>query len=213
MPLGKEKESDAARYKLSAGTMSDHLMLYNAFTQWDSIGHNGAKNDFAWKHFLAPTVLNMLKDMKRDMAENLKVGRMEAIIGNSNFTVNVHLYVCTHVNTRSISHHLYPSIFSDWVSFTRVTRKIRALTQIPAMTIWSKPLFAGAFILKWRGSSKLRSSESVVADYSDLFRSFVRPSVRLVWDARLKRASMGITSLSLTLSKPPVCHSDSDSFS
>ena len=82
MPLGKEKESDAARYKLSAGTMSDHLMLYNAFTQWDSIGHNGAKNDFAWKHFLAPTVLNMLKDMKRDMAENLKVGRMEAIIGN-----------------------------------------------------------------------------------------------------------------------------------
>ena len=72
-PLGKEKESDAARYHLSAGTFSDHLMLYNAFTQWDAIGSPGAKNEFAWKHYLAPSVLNMLKDMKRDLAGNLRV--------------------------------------------------------------------------------------------------------------------------------------------
>ena len=73
MPLGKEKESDAARIKLSAGTLSDHLMLHNAFTQWDTIEHSGAKNDFAWRHFLAPSILIMLKDMKRDLAANLRV--------------------------------------------------------------------------------------------------------------------------------------------
>ena len=76
MPLGKEKESDAARHKLSAGTVSDHLMLYFAFSRWDAIGDHAAKNDFAWKHFLAPSVLKMLKDMKRDLAENLRVNGM-----------------------------------------------------------------------------------------------------------------------------------------
>ena len=72
-PLGKEKESDAARYRLSAGTLSDHLMLYNAFTQWDSIGQPGAKNDFIWTNYLSASVLNMLRDMKRDLAKSLRV--------------------------------------------------------------------------------------------------------------------------------------------
>ena len=90
MPLGKEQESDAARVKLSAGTLSDHLMLFNAFTQWDSIQHNGAKNDFAWSHFLAPSILNMLKDMKRDLAGNLRVNLVRACLKNS-----ISLFLCT----------------------------------------------------------------------------------------------------------------------
>ena len=73
IPLGKEKESDAARVRLSNGTLSDHLMLFNAFDRWDSIGNPGAKNDFVWRNFLSPSILKMLKDMKRDLAGNLKV--------------------------------------------------------------------------------------------------------------------------------------------
>ena len=71
-PLGKEKESDAARLRLSAGTLSYHLMLFNAFTQWESIGDPGAKNDFVWRNYLSVSVLTMLRDMKRDLAGNLR---------------------------------------------------------------------------------------------------------------------------------------------
>jgi hypothetical protein len=47
-------------------------MLYNAFTRWDNIPNPAAANDFAWGNFLAPQVLKMLKDMKRDFAGNLQ---------------------------------------------------------------------------------------------------------------------------------------------
>lgn len=73
MPLGKEKESDLARQRLSVGSLSDHIMLFNAFTEWDRIESPAAKNNFAWRNFLATSILNMLKDMKRDLAGNLKV--------------------------------------------------------------------------------------------------------------------------------------------
>ncbi len=71
VPLGQEAVVDDCKRELSRGTRSDHLMLANAISQWESATSRGRGRDFCWNFFLSESTLRMLDNMKRQFAEHL----------------------------------------------------------------------------------------------------------------------------------------------
>ncbi|XP_041377673.1 ATP-dependent DNA/RNA helicase DHX36-like isoform X2 [Gigantopelta aegis] len=71
IPLGKESDADRARKRLSENSMSDHLMLVNAFQGWEESQSTGNDRNYCWENFLSENTLKLLRDMKRQLAELL----------------------------------------------------------------------------------------------------------------------------------------------
>jgi len=71
IPLGKEADADRARQKLSKGSKSDHIMLINAFSGWESSMQRHESGQYCWQNFLSESTLRMLRDMKKQLAELL----------------------------------------------------------------------------------------------------------------------------------------------
>ena len=73
VPLGKEKEADLERKRLARGIRSDHVMFANVFRDWQDECKKGyaASQDFCWDHYLSPSNLRMIKDMRLQFAQYL----------------------------------------------------------------------------------------------------------------------------------------------
>ncbi|VDH96114.1 ATP-dependent RNA helicase DHX36 [Mytilus galloprovincialis] len=71
IPLGKEKEADRTRVRLSEGSQSDHIMLINAFQGWERSKARGNDRQYCYDNFLSGNTLKLLADMKRQFAELL----------------------------------------------------------------------------------------------------------------------------------------------
>ncbi|CAB4044420.1 ATP-dependent RNA helicase DHX36 [Paramuricea clavata] len=71
VPLNKERQADEHRRTFSRGTQSDHLTLYQAFKKWESADRYGNGYQFCWDNFLSHSVLQLIKNMKIQFAENL----------------------------------------------------------------------------------------------------------------------------------------------
>lgn len=74
IPLGKEKEADAVRRRISNGSQSDHIMLINAFQGWERAKARGWQESrhYCYDNFLSENTLKLLSDMKRQFADLLR---------------------------------------------------------------------------------------------------------------------------------------------
>lgn len=70
MPLGKEKLADQKKLELSNGQQSDHLVFYEALSQYERLD-NYEKRRFCWDYFLSQNTLNLLSNMKKQFMEYL----------------------------------------------------------------------------------------------------------------------------------------------
>ncbi|XP_033112396.1 ATP-dependent DNA/RNA helicase DHX36-like [Anneissia japonica] len=72
-PLGKEKEADVQKWKLSCGSKSDHLMMVYAFRKWEMARATGAQAEraFCWDNFMSLGTTKMLDNMKTQFCELL----------------------------------------------------------------------------------------------------------------------------------------------
>ncbi|XP_071964340.1 ATP-dependent DNA/RNA helicase DHX36-like [Antedon mediterranea] len=73
IPLGKEKEADAQKVKLSYESKSDHLMMVYAFRGWEEARATGsnAERAYCWNNFMSMNSLKMLDNMKTQFCELL----------------------------------------------------------------------------------------------------------------------------------------------
>ncbi|KAJ8032843.1 ATP-dependent RNA helicase DHX36 [Holothuria leucospilota] len=72
IPLGKEEVADRKRKELSEGSFSDHIMLVNAFRQWEDARTNPRmEEEFCWDYFLSKNTLKMLDNMKGQFCDLL----------------------------------------------------------------------------------------------------------------------------------------------
>nr|CAB3237884.1 ATP-dependent RNA helicase DHX36 [Phallusia mammillata] len=71
-PLGKEKAADARRKALAGPHNSDHLMLVEAYRGWQEATKRGSAGDYCWRNFMSGSILNMIKDMRRQFTEYLQ---------------------------------------------------------------------------------------------------------------------------------------------
>lgn len=57
---GKEEVADRKRKELSEGSFSDHIMLVNAFRQWEDARTNPRmEEEFCWDYFLSKNTLKV----------------------------------------------------------------------------------------------------------------------------------------------------------
>lgn len=70
MPLGKERIADKKKLELSNGQQSDHLLFYEALSQFEELDHYERKQ-FCWEYFLSQNTLNLLSGMKKQFMEYL----------------------------------------------------------------------------------------------------------------------------------------------
>eukprot|EP00794_Sanderia_malayensis_P015883 gene15883-17483_t len=71
IPLHKQKEADNVRERFSKASYSDHVMLVNAFSEWEKSRQRREENDWCWRNFLSRNTLNMIKNMKSQFARLL----------------------------------------------------------------------------------------------------------------------------------------------
>ncbi|XP_074654331.1 ATP-dependent DNA/RNA helicase DHX36-like isoform X2 [Tubulanus polymorphus] len=110
-PLGKEKEADQAKRKLANGSMSDHILLVNAFKQWERAKFEGRARNFCWDHYMSSSTLEMLKKMKRQFADLLQeLGFIESNHSQANvFSGNTKLVEAI------VAAGLYPNVAKIYV--------------------------------------------------------------------------------------------------
>ncbi|CAH0694644.1 unnamed protein product [Spodoptera exigua] len=70
--IGKEKEVDEAKRTLALGEPSDHVAISEAVMQFEHCRTYQEKRNFAYEYFLSCHTLELLSDMKRQFADNLK---------------------------------------------------------------------------------------------------------------------------------------------
>ncbi|XP_022822614.1 ATP-dependent RNA helicase DHX36-like [Spodoptera litura] len=70
--IGKEKEVDEAKRTLALGEPSDHVAISEAVIQFEHYRTYHEKRKFAYENFLSCHTLELLSDMKRQFAGNLK---------------------------------------------------------------------------------------------------------------------------------------------
>jgi len=68
IPLGKEKAADFAKQGLASNTRSDHLMLANALSKYET---SYDRRNFCWNNFLSESTLKLLLNMKIQFGEHL----------------------------------------------------------------------------------------------------------------------------------------------
>lgn len=71
VPLGKEKQVDAARRRLAEDSQSDHFMLLNAITGAREC-RGAAAREYCWRNFLSVQTVQMVEDMRRQFRELLQ---------------------------------------------------------------------------------------------------------------------------------------------
>ncbi|KAJ8715102.1 hypothetical protein PYW08_005083 [Mythimna loreyi] len=70
--IGKEKEINEVRRTLALGEPSDHVAMSEAIIQFENCRSYHEKRNYAYENFLAFNTLELLSDMKRQFANNLK---------------------------------------------------------------------------------------------------------------------------------------------
>ncbi|KAK6966184.1 ATP-dependent RNA helicase DHX36, partial [Biomphalaria glabrata] len=71
IPLGKEEAANKVKTKLAGSSRSDHIMLINAFKGWEKSKKKGCARTYCWQHFLSENTLQLLHDMKKQLAHLL----------------------------------------------------------------------------------------------------------------------------------------------
>ncbi|CAG4952139.1 unnamed protein product [Colias eurytheme] len=69
--LGKEFETKQIKRSLALGEPSDHVAISEAIMQWE-MQPNREKRSFAYENYLSSNTLELLRDMKRQLGDNLK---------------------------------------------------------------------------------------------------------------------------------------------
>ncbi|XP_038222774.1 ATP-dependent DNA/RNA helicase DHX36-like [Zerene cesonia] len=69
--LGKEFEMKQIKRSLALGEPSDHVAISEAIMQWENLPSR-EKRSFAYENFLSNNTLELLRDMKRQLGDNLK---------------------------------------------------------------------------------------------------------------------------------------------
>lgn len=124
-PLGKEQEVDSVRREFARGCKSDHLMIANVMMDYEEAKRSNDGN-FCWDHFLSPNTLNMLENLKRDLAAHLcELGFLESknfkaqdVNRNSNNEDLVRAIICS---------GLYPNV-AEILGRKGITVKLRTAT-------------------------------------------------------------------------------------
>ncbi|GLH02658.1 Uncharacterized protein GBIM_08628 [Gryllus bimaculatus] len=68
---GQEDEVNRKKDEMSEGMKSDHWVIAQAFKLWEEAERYGNGRNFCWKNYLSSGTLVLLRDMKRQFAENL----------------------------------------------------------------------------------------------------------------------------------------------
>ncbi|XP_039287143.1 ATP-dependent DNA/RNA helicase DHX36 [Nilaparvata lugens] len=68
VPLNKENEVNVVRDSFDMGRKSDHLLMAEAFSQWERAEHDGYGWKFCSQNFLIRNILFLLRDMKEQFA-------------------------------------------------------------------------------------------------------------------------------------------------
>lgn len=71
VPVDKEEEVKEMKRELAMGTKSDHFVLIEAMRRWEEASGVGRGNDFARTYFLSTNTLKLLRDMKKQFAQDL----------------------------------------------------------------------------------------------------------------------------------------------
>lgn len=71
VPLGQEDEVNRKKEEMSGGMKSDHWVIAQAFKRWEEAERHGSGRNFCWNNYLSPSTLLLLRDMKKQFAENL----------------------------------------------------------------------------------------------------------------------------------------------
>ncbi|XP_055837370.1 ATP-dependent DNA/RNA helicase DHX36 [Episyrphus balteatus] len=72
LPLGKEKQVDAAKKRLSNDTKSDHLMIVNVINEYRRAQQYNAERHFCFDNFVSQSVVSQLERMKKQFCELLE---------------------------------------------------------------------------------------------------------------------------------------------
>ncbi|XP_055918201.1 ATP-dependent DNA/RNA helicase DHX36 [Eupeodes corollae] len=75
LPLGKEKQVDQAKKRLSNNLKSDHLMVVNVLDEYRRAQQHHAERNFCYDHFVSHSVVSQLETMKKQFCELLKDSR------------------------------------------------------------------------------------------------------------------------------------------
>ncbi|XP_026321483.1 ATP-dependent RNA helicase DHX36-like isoform X2 [Hyposmocoma kahamanoa] len=69
--IGKEREVDAVRIRLSQGEPSDHVAISEAIIQWEKASPH-RRYSFAFEHFLSHSTVELLSEMKSQLGDSLR---------------------------------------------------------------------------------------------------------------------------------------------
>ncbi|CAH2092989.1 unnamed protein product [Euphydryas editha] len=69
--IGKEKEIDIAKRNLAMGEPSDHIAISEAILRWEKCSQS-TRRSFAYDNFLSNNTLELLSDMKKQLANDLR---------------------------------------------------------------------------------------------------------------------------------------------
>ncbi|KAG0721051.1 ATP-dependent RNA helicase DHX36 [Chionoecetes opilio] len=64
-PMGKQRLVDETKRKISKGMRSDHLLLVKVYEGWEKACHYRDERNYCWDNFLSSSILNQLKNMRR----------------------------------------------------------------------------------------------------------------------------------------------------
>ncbi|KAK4309183.1 hypothetical protein Pmani_019168 [Petrolisthes manimaculis] len=64
-PIGKERQVDEVKKKLSKNSKSDHLLMTSVYEGWEQAAYHRDERNYCWDNFLSSSVLYQLRSMRK----------------------------------------------------------------------------------------------------------------------------------------------------